>query len=205
MAKSKKSKILAMALCAGVMAGIYASPVMAMKYIDGSNYFVTNGTINTGTFIGGTYNGGTFNGELLFHGNANMENLLVDGVSVNAAAANGVYGDRLTVGGTTLDFVQVNQTISNTSGITSHSDGKVTTIEGAFSVNENGYIYNKNGSFKVTRDGAITASTYNGVKLAIDGNKVLVGDIDVSEMADNTEGIVRLGETTTIEKTVSAA
>ena len=29
MAKSKKSKILAMALCAGVMAGIYASPVMA--------------------------------------------------------------------------------------------------------------------------------------------------------------------------------
>ena len=205
MAKSKKSKILAMALCAGVMAGIYASPVMAaMKYIDGSNYFVTNGTINTGTFIGGTYNGGTFNGELLFHGNANMENLLVDGVSVNAAAANGVYGDRLTVGGTTLDFVQVNQTISNTSGITSHSDGKVTTIEGAFSVNKNGYIYNKNGSFKVTRDGAITASTYNGVKLAIDGNKVLVGDIDVSEMADNTEGIVRLGETTTIEKTVSA-
>lgn len=29
MAKSKKSKILAMALCASVMAGIYASPVMA--------------------------------------------------------------------------------------------------------------------------------------------------------------------------------
>ena len=29
MAKSKKSKILAMALCASVMTGIYASPVMA--------------------------------------------------------------------------------------------------------------------------------------------------------------------------------
>lgn len=29
MAKSKKSKILAMALCASVMAGIYAAPVMA--------------------------------------------------------------------------------------------------------------------------------------------------------------------------------
>lgn len=29
MAKSKKSKILAMALCASVMAGLYASPVMA--------------------------------------------------------------------------------------------------------------------------------------------------------------------------------
>lgn len=207
MAKSKKSKILAMALCASVMTGIYASPVMAMKYIDGSNYFVTNGTINTGTFIGGTYNGGTFNGELLFHGNANMENLLVDGVSVNAAAANGVYGDRLTVGGTTLDFVQVNQTISNTSGITSHSDGKVTTIEGAFSVNENGYIYNKNGSFKVTRDGAITASSYNGVTLATYGEQVLVGDIDVNDLYGRTEGIDRLGRngagTTTIEDVLS--
>ena len=198
MAKNKKSKILAMTLCAGVMAGIYASPVMAeIEYIDGSNYYVTNGTIKTGTFIGGTYNDGTFNGELLFHGNANMENLLVDGVSVNAAAANGVYGDRLTVGGTTLDFVQVNQTISNTSGITSHSDGKVTTIEGAFSVNENGYIFNKNGSFQVTKDGAITASTYNGVKLAIDGNKVLVGDIDVNDLKDKTQYMYHAAENTT--------
>ena len=217
MAKNKKSKILAMALCASVMTGIYASPVMAMEYIDGSNYFVTNGTINTGTFIGGTYNGGTFNGELLFHGNANMENLLVDGVSVNAAAANGVYGDRLTVGGTTLDFVQVNQTISNTSGITSHSDGKVTTIEGAFSVNENGYIYNKNGSFKVTRDGAITASSYNGVTLAKNGEQVLVGGIDISALkegvdtANDAVGGIRRSEgagdpgtgTTTIEKATS--
>lgn len=93
---------------------------------------------------------------------------------------------------------------NNTSGIASHSEGKVTTIEGAFSVNENGYIYNANGSFQVTRDGAITASSYNGVTLATYGEQVLVGDIDVSEMADNTEGIVRLGETTTIEKTVSA-
>ena len=98
----------------------------------------------------------------------------------------------------------LNNVGKNTSGIISGYDGRVTTIEGAFSVNENGYIYNKNGSFKVTRDGAITASSYNGVTLATYGEKVLVGDIDVSEMADNTEGIVRLGETTTIEKTVSA-
>ena len=32
-------------------------------------------------------------------------------------------------------------------------------------------------------DGAVTASTYNGVTLATDGNKVLVGDIDVSELS----------------------
>lgn len=32
-------------------------------------------------------------------------------------------------------------------------------------------------------NGAVTAYTYNGVKLATDGNKVLVGDIDVSELS----------------------
>lgn len=37
MAKSKKSKILAMALCASVMTGIYASPVMAAGEITGIN------------------------------------------------------------------------------------------------------------------------------------------------------------------------
>ena len=195
MAKNKKSKILAMTLCAGVMAGIYASPVMAMKQIDGSNYYVTNGTINTGTFIGGTYNGGTFNGELLFHGNANMENLLVDGVSVNAAAANGVYGDRLTVGGTTLDFVQVNQTISNTSGI-NKVNGKTTVDWGlqvvnpknnrvGFNVDYNGNVtIGKNGSlvvgkaFRVTNQGSVSAKwldvdktlTINGGKTSFDAN-----------------------------------
>ena len=196
MAKSKKSKILAMALCAGVMAGIYAAPVMAaMEYIDGSNYYVNNGTINTGTFIGGTYNGGTFNGELLFHGNANMENLLVDGVSVNAAAANGVYGDRLTVGGTTLDFVQVNQTISNTSGI-NKVNGKTTVDWGlqvvnpknnrvGFNVDYNGNVtIGKNGSlvvgkaFRVTNQGSVSAKwldvdktlTINGGKTSFDAN-----------------------------------
>ena len=45
MAKNKKSKILAMALCASVMTGIYASPVMAGQ-ISGIN--VTGGT-GTGT------------------------------------------------------------------------------------------------------------------------------------------------------------
>lgn len=207
-----------MALCAGVMAGIYASPVMAaMKYIDASNYFVTNGTINTGTFIGGTYNGGTFNGELLFHGNANMENLLVDGVSVNAAAANGVYGDRLTVGGTTLDFVQVNQTISNTSGI-NKVNGKTTVDWGlqvvnpknnrvGFDVDYNGNVtIGKNGSlvvgkaFSVTNQGSVSAKwldvdktlTINGGKTSFDAN----GSMSVAQgrfVVDHKGNITNVG------------
>ena len=42
MAKSKKSKILAMALCASVMTGIYASPVMATElYVDAAQWVTT--------------------------------------------------------------------------------------------------------------------------------------------------------------------
>lgn len=56
MAKNKKSKILAMALCASVMTGIYASPVMAAPIeVSGSStleiegdreYTITSGTLN---------------------------------------------------------------------------------------------------------------------------------------------------------------
>ena len=48
MAKSKKSKILAMALCASVMTGIYASPVMAEElYVDGTQSVTTKGVGTT--------------------------------------------------------------------------------------------------------------------------------------------------------------
>ena len=56
MAKNKKSKILAMALCASVMTGIYASPVMAapikvsgsstLKIEGDKEYTITSGTLN---------------------------------------------------------------------------------------------------------------------------------------------------------------
>ena len=207
MAKSKKSKILAMALCASVMTGIYAAPVMAYPYQDG--LIISSGSsgniIEAEPIV-------EINGVRMTYGYLHVTNVI-------AANALDINGDAFTVDkdgnavskgdvtSTTADgrtTYTLNTVGENTSGITSHSDGKVTTIEGAFSVNENGYIYNKNGSFKVTRDGAITASSYNGVTLATYGEQVLVGDIDVSEMDDNTAGIVRSGETTTIEKTVSA-
>lgn len=50
MAKSKKSKILAMALCAGVMAGIYAAPVMAEDLsvtLDGQGITADEITVDT--------------------------------------------------------------------------------------------------------------------------------------------------------------
>lgn len=51
MAKNKKSKILAMALCASVMAGIYASPVMARDiHLDNNSSVTTGNTISTGGY-----------------------------------------------------------------------------------------------------------------------------------------------------------
>ena len=50
MAKNKKSKILAMALCASVMAGIYANPVMAKEFPLDSNSSVTTGTTTSGGY-----------------------------------------------------------------------------------------------------------------------------------------------------------
>ena len=51
MAKNKKSKILAMALCASVMAGIYASPVMAKEFpLDSNSSVTTETTISTGGY-----------------------------------------------------------------------------------------------------------------------------------------------------------
>ena len=50
MAKNKKSKILAMALCASVMAGIYASPVMAKELTLDNNSSVTTGTTTSGGY-----------------------------------------------------------------------------------------------------------------------------------------------------------
>lgn len=76
---------------------------------------------------------------------------------------------------------------NNTSGITSHSEGKVTTIEGAFSVNENGYIYNANGSFQVSRDGAARFGKEND-------NHVHMEDGVLSIKTDQNTTVARVSE-----------
>ena len=90
MAKNKKSKILAMALCASVMAGIYASPVMAaeIKVEEGStlkvvtaststDYTITSGTLKLdGIDIANALNGKNINlgtGSLIIN-NQNIGN-----------------------------------------------------------------------------------------------------------------------------------
>ena len=260
---SKKSKILAMALCASVMTGIYASPVMAAElYVDGSQWVTTNsgsatkiteleglkeitlgdsvkittdgkGIIRVGNLHGvntrvhddGFYINETGNdrktsltaGTLTLAGNelrsaqlANINSVIgengvikaangsiVGGVKMNAGRVSGngffvkgsgnalgtaglklgdeyldktklgAINDVITddgaveskgdvtskaAGGTTT--YSLNAVGKNTSGITIDSEGKVTTIEGAFSVDEKGHIYNANRSFQVAKNGA---------------------------------------------------
>ena len=201
MAKSKKSKILAMALCASVMTGIYASPVMAEElYVDGSQMVTTKGVGTTKIAsleglkeitLGDSVKITTTGEGIIRVGDAGGVNTRVhkDGFYVNTSGDNrnertetSLKAGILTLAGNTLTSAQldnINEVITNdgavvdvtskaadgktyslntvgknTSGITIDSEGKVTTIEGAFSVDEKGYIYNANRSFQVTRDGA---------------------------------------------------
>lgn len=266
MAKSKKSKILAMALCASVMTGIYASPVMAaelwhndkgtvvtddaeaskkvgqietlegLKEITlgdsvriiagdggiirvGNAHGVNTRVYNDGFYINRTGNDGNTSltaGTLTLAGNkltsaqlVNINNVIGENGVINAANGSTVGGVTMNEGrvsgtgffvrgsgnalgttglklgneylnetklGTINDVITeegavisngdvtskaadgttytLNTVGNNTSGITIDSEGKVTTIEGAFSVDEKGYIYNANRSFQVTKDGA---------------------------------------------------
>lgn len=267
MAKSKKSKILAMALCASVMTGIYASPVMAaelwhndkgtvvtdnaeagrkvgqIKTLEGlkeitlgdsvriiagdrgiirvgNAHGVNTRVYNDGFYINKTGNDGNTSltaGTLTLAGKeltsaqlANINNVIgvngvikaadgstVGGVKMKAGRVSGKgfivrgSGNALGTAGLKLGNEYLNETKlgaindviteegavkskgdvtstaadgtttyslntvgNNTSGITIDSEGKVTTIEGAFSVDEKGYIYNANRSFQVTKDGA---------------------------------------------------
>ena len=321
MAKNKKSKILAMALCASVMTGIYASPVMAAELwqnnagtvvterdnrnnkdikitelegleeikvgqADGNDDGLVKitgkdgeGLVRVGDSHGqnvrlakdGVYintNGddkrtGLTAGTLTLAGNAltsvqlaNINSVIGENGVINAANGSTVGGVTMNDGrvsgtgffvrgsdyalGTTglrlgeesLDesrLATINDVITkdgaveskgdvtskaadgttytlntvgnNTSGIASHYNGQVTTIEGAFSVNENGYIYNANGSFQVTGDGVARFGKEAGPNVRIengdvtstyydkDGNK---GSYSLNTIGANTAGIERI-------------
>ena len=94
MAKSKKSKILAMALCASVMTGIYASPVMAAELkveLDGQG-IVAAGTDVTGTLtIAGSKIATALNGTVM------------DGQELNLGTGRLTVGNIGTYGGVTAN------------------------------------------------------------------------------------------------------
>lgn len=181
---SKKSKILAMALCASVMTGIYASPVMADGQISGINV-VPGGTglqaadsvsingVELEILPDGTNGivkaaGGTFTQLNVTNG---MEitggKLIVGGTSIDSINGNTVVGGTLTVGGTSIDLTTGNTEVGGT-------------------LTANGAAYLKDGltvTGDATVNGMLTAS--DGLEVTNHGIKVNEGGLTVVEGATN--------------------
>ena len=121
MAKNKKSKILAMALCASVMTGIYASPVMAaaITVSDTSILEVSGNVGNKYTITSGTLN---LDGDGIASA-LNDKDIVANSITVNKI--NGIdvvsNGTALTIGKVTLDKGHINAS----SALFNSDDGKV--------------------------------------------------------------------------------
>lgn len=291
MAKNKKSKILAMALCASVMTGIYASPVMAAElyeYNNDSQWVTTKGDkgtkitsleglkeikVGTATDDNGLVKVSDDNGGLVRVGESGGQNVRVtsDGIYLNnngVVRTSGLTANALTLEGNILTSAQlaninsvigengvINAGAMNIEGadgglyvqdiggqtmILARPKGEYSTLRidptyGNLSTKGSIAVVGKNGSWDAPTtiidgktgnvavgsqihlnavDGAVTASTYNGVKLATDGNKVEVGGYNVAQMSTDIDdvkgksgGIRRAGTTdenrsTYIEETV---
>ena len=183
MAKSKKSKILAMALCASVMTGIYASPVMAgqisgITLADGSTTLVANDQI----YI----NGVELSGDAVKAAGGEFTQLTVtNGMEIT--------GGILTVGGTSIDSTNGNTVVGGT--LTANG---AANLKGGLSVTGGATV---NGGLTVnntaTVNGMLTASdgltvTNNGIKVEEGGLTVDMGDTVLNDLSAGTTTLDRL-------------
>ena len=137
MAKSKKSKILAMALCASVMAGIYASPVMAAE-VNVTRGNLTGVTIQNRidySFTGGTLDlddadiAGALNGQNVNLGTgAITANSITSTAGITAAGGQfQVYGKSGGIAATSLSLLDNNDSqnvLITNSGMARFGDSK---------------------------------------------------------------------------------
>ena len=186
MAKSKKSKILAMALCASVMTGIYAAPVMAgqisgITLADGSTTLVANDQIYiNGVELSGDAvkaAGGEFTQLTVTNGMEITGGVLTVGstsiTSIDSTNGNTVVGGTLTAAG----LAELNGGLSVTGGA---------TVDGGLTVNNT-----------ATVNGMLTASdgltvTNNGIKVEEGGLTVEMGDTVLNDLSAGTTTLDRL-------------
>lgn len=203
MAKSKNSKILAMALCASVMAGIYASPVMAADIADIRGLLTkTAGISKTGPIT-------TVEDVDFAQGHMDADYVLTDGLKVNGISYldgvrvhNGsIYAENDSyVGGVQLADGLVNGVdMDNLKGIEGGDYGNAhyTTIKGVTTFDKDGMgVYTDTGASVIGGGratfndgesttsiigGAITAKTLNG--------KVIENLVEGSDIADDLANI----------------
>lgn len=184
MAKSKKSKILAMALCASVMTGIYAAPVMA-----GSDWIASNNAsvgVNDNREI--TFNiDGERIASITKNPNNGLTQLTLNGTRIMA------NGPVLVVGSGQINLTGADAILDAAAGLERTAEGRwitpgdgITTIEDTLVVDgPNGIISNKDKTFAVDADGVVTATNFKA------------GDYDLTTIGDKTAGITQYKNDTT--------
>lgn len=212
---SKKSKILAMALCASVMTGIYAAPVMAEElYVDGFQMVTTNGVgkIKIASLeglkeitLGDSVKITTTDGGIIRVGDAGGVNTRVhkDGFYVNTSGDNrneltetSLKAGTLTLAGNTLTSAQlanIKSVIDEVGGIRragTTDENRSTYIEETVQVNNNGGLAvldkERNVVARVDRSGRA-----NFTALTVDGSITSGGALTVK----NENGTASLSST----------
>ena len=166
---SKKSKILAMALCASVMTGIYASPVMADGQISGIN---VTGALGAGLVAQDSViiNGVELSDEEVKAKGGNFTQLTVTN-------GMGITGGKLTVGDTIIT------SIDSTNGNT--VVGGTLTAAGAASLNGGLKVTGNANLEKLNVNGKLTVDAISGVvadNLTVDTNANVQGNLTVENL-----------------------
>ena len=215
MAKSKKSKILAMALCASVMTGIYASPVMAEElYVDSSQSVTTNGVGKTKIAsleglkeitLGDSVKITTTDGGIIRVGNAGGVNTRVhkDGFYVNTSGDDrktSLKAGTLTLAGIDLTSEQldiINDVITNDGAVvdvtSKAADGKTYSLN---TVGKNTSGIRRAGTTDENRstyiEETVRVNNNSGLVVYAEDGKTFAAQID-REGNVLTEGVGRFG------------
>ena len=183
MAKKQKSKLLAMALCASVMTGIYASPVFAGDVVENSitgnnsglSFTIDRNKNPDGSDAGGIYfsgsNGvsGQIYGHLKIGGEKIAGALIGQSLNLKSMSISTVDGDETITETITVENIKnwnnAAKANENVAGIRREGDetsgGHRTIVEEQLVVNrESKVISNLNASFTVDSSGNLKASTF---------------------------------------------
>lgn len=183
MAKKQKSKLLAMALCASVMAGLYANPVFAGDVVEesitgnnsGLSFTIDRNMNPAGSDAGGIYfsgsNGvsGQIYGHLKIGGEKIAGALIGQSLNLKSMSISTVDGDETITETITVENIKnwnnAAKANENVAGIRREGDetsgGHRTIVEEQLVVNrESEVISNLNASFTVDSSGNLKASTF---------------------------------------------
>ena len=160
MAKNKKSKILAMALCASVMTGIYASPVMAASIEAADSSITVTDTGNNGKITvkaDGTTIGTATESAIVIGSTDKEQTITINGKYFTLSSSGALTAKGITSQGGNF-YVKdasgnTNFTVTTAGAVAANSN--ITTQGGGLYVKSSD---GKTTNFSVTNSGAVTAN-----------------------------------------------